>query len=75
MKAPAIDWHRFAAAVERKVYGEDNTLRDLQAITGVSATTLCRITMGCRCTAEHFLAVCRWLRRDPMDFFRAGGLP
>jgi DNA-binding Xre family transcriptional regulator len=47
----------------------DNSLRELEALTGVSASTLSRMSNGASIDMESFLKLCAYLDMSPGKFF------
>ncbi|WP_413993501.1 hypothetical protein ACMDCR_16270 [Labrys okinawensis] len=66
---PLINWLSFVVSVHRKLNDEDLTMRDLQQATDISPTALHHLFAGGKCPEEAFLALCKWLERDPTDFY------
>lgn len=67
-EGPRINWLSFVVSVHRKLNDEDLTTRDLAQATDIPSTTLNHLFVGGECTKEAFLALCKWLERDPSDF-------
>ena len=57
-----LDLGRLAQAVARK--RGDRTLREIEAETGISRSTLSRIEQGMTCDLNSFAAVIRWTGED-----------
>jgi transcriptional regulator with XRE-family HTH domain len=62
-----FDNQRFSLAV-KQMRGE-LSYREAARITGISASSLCRVEMGKKPEPEVFAHLCAWMRIDPREFF------
>ncbi|GLS20145.1 hypothetical protein GCM10007874_31620 [Labrys miyagiensis] len=66
---PHINQLSVVVSVHSKLNGEGLTTRDLAAATDIPAAMLHRLFAGFECPKEAYLALCKWLEKDPSDFF------
>lgn len=59
---------RLSAALSMKA-GHDKSLREIEALTGVSASTLSRLNRGEAPDMETFLRLCSYMDETPGTFF------
>lgn len=64
----------FSAALRQKRASDRLRLRQVEQLTGISASTLSRIERGegRDISVTTFVTLCNWLKADPAQFFVAG---
>jgi transcriptional regulator with XRE-family HTH domain len=64
-----IDWESFGNDIRSRRESRDLSVRQLQALTGVSYGTIARIERAdCPCGADVFVTLALWIGKDPKAY-------
>ena len=65
-----VDWKRFGADIRNERLKRDLTMREFEALTGVSFGTISRIENQSPCSTEVYLTLALLMNRNPMLYTR-----